>query len=123
MARWQSSSGCCCTASRIGPFRARRNLPFQLVIQKLMFLAGGLYAPITLYPSLFETLAKATPFAAQLYWAGAQMLGGATARAWPGVRRASKRIGECPPHAQVASGLYIEATGVNVAPCVHQSSQ
>ena len=65
----------------LAAFWARRTLPFQLVIQKLMFLAGGLFAPVTLYPPLFETLAKATPFAAHLYWAGAQMLGSGSAQA------------------------------------------
>lgn len=49
-------------------FWARRVLPFQLVIQKLMFLLGGLYAPVTLYPPVMEAVAKASPFAAHLYW-------------------------------------------------------
>jgi ABC-2 type transport system permease protein len=52
----------------LAAFWARRVLPFQLVIQKLMFLLGGLYAPVTLYPPAMEALAKATPFAAHLYW-------------------------------------------------------
>ena len=65
----------------LAAFWARRTLPFQLVIQKLMFLAGGLFAPVTLYPPLFEQLAKATPFAAHLYWAGAQILSAQTAEA------------------------------------------
>lgn len=52
-------------------FWARRVLPFQLVIQKLMFLLGGLYAPVTLYPATMEAVAKATPFAAHLYWPAA----------------------------------------------------
>lgn len=55
----------------LGAFWARRVLPFQLVIQKLMFLLGGLYAPITLYPPVMEAIAKATPFAAHLYWPAA----------------------------------------------------
>jgi ABC-2 type transport system permease protein len=52
-------------------FWARRVLPFQLVIQKLMFLLGGLYAPVTLYPAAMEQVAKASPFAAHLYWPAA----------------------------------------------------
>lgn len=52
----------------LGAFWARRVLPFQLVIQKLMFLLGGLYAPITLYPPAMEAVAEASPFAAHLYW-------------------------------------------------------
>ncbi|WP_312166700.1 ABC-2 family transporter protein [Phenylobacterium sp.] len=55
-------------------FWARRVLPFQLVIQKLMFLLGGLYAPVTLYPPLMEQVAKASPFAAHLYWPAAMTL-------------------------------------------------
>ena len=46
-------------------------LPFQLVIQKLMFLLGGLYAPVTLYPAAMEATAKVSPFAAHLYWPAA----------------------------------------------------
>lgn len=49
-------------------FWARRVLPFQLVIQKLMFLLGGLYAPVWLYPDAMRRIAEATPFAAHLYW-------------------------------------------------------
>lgn len=68
-------------------FWTRRILPVQLVIQKLMFLLGGLFAPITLYPDWLRKLAEATPFAAHLYWAGVQALepSGAmflTAAAW-----------------------------------------
>ncbi|RZJ94633.1 MAG: hypothetical protein EON88_12200, partial [Brevundimonas sp.] len=71
-------------------FWARRTLPFQLVIQKLMFLLGGLYAPVTLYPPVLEAVAKASPFAAHLYWPSIQAI--ATSRAdflmglaWQGV--------------------------------------
>ncbi len=52
----------------LAAFWARRVLPFQLVIQKLMFLLGGLYAPVTLYPDAMRRIAEATPFAAHLYW-------------------------------------------------------
>lgn len=52
----------------LAAFWARRVLPFQLVIQKLMFLQGGLYAPVTLYPEVMERVAQASPFAAHLYW-------------------------------------------------------
>jgi ABC-2 type transport system permease protein len=58
----------------LGAFWARRVLPFQLVIQKLMFLLGGLFAPISLYPGWLRALGEASPFAAHLYWAGAQVL-------------------------------------------------
>lgn len=55
-------------------FWTRRILPVMLVIQKLMFLLGGLFAPITLYPEWLRKIAEATPFAAHLYWAGVQAL-------------------------------------------------
>lgn len=58
----------------LGAFWARRVLPFQLVIQKLMFLLGGLFAPISLYPGWLRAVGEASPFAAHLYWAGAQVL-------------------------------------------------
>jgi ABC-2 type transport system permease protein len=62
------------TLAGLGAFWARRTLPFQLVIQKLMFLMGGLFAPISLYPPLFHQICAASPFAAHLYWAGRQVL-------------------------------------------------
>jgi ABC-2 type transport system permease protein len=62
------------TLAGLGAFWARRVLPFQLVIQKLMFLMGGLFAPISLYPGWFRDLCAASPFAAHLYWAGRQVL-------------------------------------------------
>lgn len=55
-------------------FWARRTLPFQLVIQKLMFLMGGLFAPVSLYPGWLRQACEASPFAAHLYWAGAQAI-------------------------------------------------
>lgn len=62
------------TLAGLAAFWARRVLPVQLVIQKLMFLAGGLFAPISLYPEPWAAVVKATPFAAHLYWAGRQVL-------------------------------------------------
>lgn len=64
----------------LAAFWARRVLPFQLVIQKLMFLLGGLYAPVTLYPALLEGVAKASPFSAHLYWPAALVMEPATLR-------------------------------------------
>lgn len=58
----------------LAAFWTRRVLPFQLVIQKLMFLLGGLFAPVTLYPAWLSDFSQGTPFAAHLYWAGRQML-------------------------------------------------
>jgi ABC-2 type transport system permease protein len=55
-------------------FWARRTLPFQLVVQKAMFILGGLFAPITLYPPWLAQVGEVSPFAAHLYWAGGQAL-------------------------------------------------
>jgi ABC-2 type transport system permease protein len=62
------------TLAGLGAFWARRVLPFQLVIQKLMFLMGGLFAPVSLYPQAFAKASEASPFAAHLYWAGRQAI-------------------------------------------------
>jgi ABC-2 type transport system permease protein len=58
----------------LSAFWVRRTLPAMLVIQKLMFLLGGLFAPITLYPAWLARLGVASPFAAHLYWPAALML-------------------------------------------------
>ena len=58
----------------LGAFWARRVLPFQLIVQKLMFVLGGLFAPITLYPPVLRRVGEASPFAAHLYWAGVQAI-------------------------------------------------
>jgi len=55
-------------------FWARRTLPFQLVTQKFMFLLGGLFAPVSLYPAAAASFAECTPFAAHLHWVGVQAL-------------------------------------------------
>ncbi|HLZ83310.1 MAG TPA: ABC-2 family transporter protein, partial [Caulobacteraceae bacterium] len=55
----------------LSAFWVRRTLPAMLVIQKLMFLLGGLFAPITLYPAWLARLGAASPFAAHLYWPAA----------------------------------------------------
>ncbi|MDR3513331.1 MAG: ABC-2 family transporter protein [Caulobacteraceae bacterium] len=56
-------------------FWVRRTLPAYLVIQKLMFLLGGLFAPVSLYTSAaFRRLSEASPFAAQLYWPSVQLI-------------------------------------------------
>jgi ABC-type uncharacterized transport system permease subunit len=58
----------------LSAFWVRRTLPAMLVIQKLSFLLGGLFAPITLYPGWLARLGAASPFAAQLYWPAALTL-------------------------------------------------
>ena len=51
-------------------FWLRRVMPAMLICQKLMFLLGGLFAPIALYRGWFHALAAASPFAAHLNAAG-----------------------------------------------------
>ncbi len=54
----------------LSAFWLKRMLPAMLIMQKLMFLLGGLFAPISLYRGWFHALAAATPFAAHLAFAG-----------------------------------------------------
>ena len=55
-------------------FWVRRVLPPYLIMQKSMFLLGGLFAPISLYPDWFYRAARVTPFAANIFLAGNQMI-------------------------------------------------
>jgi ABC-2 type transport system permease protein len=56
-------------------FWLRRVLPALLIMQKLMFLLGGLFAPISFYPGWLHELAAASPFAAHLAFAGQAVIG------------------------------------------------
>jgi ABC-2 type transport system permease protein len=62
------------TLAGLSALWARRALAAYLVLQKMSFLLGGLLAPVTLYPPWLAGLAKASPFAAQLYWPAALTL-------------------------------------------------
>ena len=55
-------------------FWVRKTLPAMLIIQKLTFLAGGLMAPVSLYPGPFRRAAEASPFSASLYWPASQLI-------------------------------------------------
>ncbi|HWD26370.1 MAG TPA: ABC-2 family transporter protein [Rhizomicrobium sp.] len=55
-------------------FWVRRVLPPYLLMQKAMFLLGGIFAPISLYPAWLYRFAMATPFAPSLFVAGDQMI-------------------------------------------------
>jgi len=55
-------------------FWLRRVLPPMLIVQKLCFLLGGLFAPIAFYPDWLYRLAVASPFAANLAFAGQAIL-------------------------------------------------
>ena len=61
-------------------FWVRRVLPPYLIMQKSIFLLGGLFAPISLYPAWLFGFAMATPFAASLFVAGDQMIAPSAAR-------------------------------------------
>ena len=62
------------TVAGLSAFWLRRTLPLFLIIQKLLFLLGGLFAPITLYPDWLARVAMASPFAAHLYWPASLVL-------------------------------------------------
>jgi ABC-2 type transport system permease protein len=68
----------------LSAFWLRRVLPAMLIMQKLMFLLGGLFAPIALYRGWFHALAAASPFAAHLAFAGQALL----TPSWSGFGRA-----------------------------------
>lgn len=52
----------------LSTFWVRRSLAAYLIMQKLIFLLGGLFAPVTLYPAWLARIAAFSPFAASLYW-------------------------------------------------------
>ncbi len=52
----------------LSTFWVRRSLAAYLIMQKLIFLFGGLFAPVTLYPAWLARIAAFSPFAASLYW-------------------------------------------------------
>jgi ABC-2 type transport system permease protein len=56
------------TIAGLSAFWVRRTAPAFLILQKLLFLLGGLFAPVTLYPAWLTRLAEASPFAAHMYW-------------------------------------------------------
>jgi len=58
----------------LSAFWIRRTLPIYLIVQKLLFLMGGLFAPVSFYPRWLARLCEASPFAAALYWPGVQVL-------------------------------------------------
>jgi len=69
----------------LAAFWMRRVQPAMLIMQKLVFLLGGLVAPISLYPDWLFDFAKATPFGAHLYWVGVQALTPSMGLFWTGI--------------------------------------
>ena len=55
-------------------FWIRRVLPPYLIVQKLTFVLGGLFAPISLYPAWLFDAAVVTPFAAHTYFPGTEAI-------------------------------------------------
>lgn len=43
-------------------------MPFFWILQKLVFVIGGLFIPIDFFPGWFQGIARATPFAFAAYW-------------------------------------------------------
>ena len=63
-------------------FWLRRTMPVYLIVQKLLFLLGGLFAPVSFYPRWMAGISEASPFAAALYWPGVQALHPSVALFW-----------------------------------------
>jgi ABC-type uncharacterized transport system permease subunit len=63
-------------------FWLRRVLPVLLIVQKLMFLLGGLFAPISLYPGWLRGAAALSPFGAHLAFAGQAVIGLSVSDFW-----------------------------------------
>jgi ABC-type uncharacterized transport system permease subunit len=62
------------TLAGLCAFWIRRVLPAYLIVQKLTFLLGGLFAPISLYPGWLYRIAILSPFAANTFIPGLQMI-------------------------------------------------
>lgn len=43
-------------------------MPFHWIIQKLVFVIGGMFIPIDFYPDWMQSIARVTPFAFAAYW-------------------------------------------------------
>jgi len=58
----------------LAAFWVRRVLPPYIIVQKIWFLLGGLFAPISLYPAWFFRLSIVSPFAASIFLPGNMMI-------------------------------------------------
>ena len=58
----------------LAAFWVRRVLPPYIIVQKIWFLLGGLFAPISLYPAWFFGIAIVSPFAASIFMPGNMMI-------------------------------------------------
>jgi ABC-2 type transport system permease protein len=48
--------------------------PFYLILQKLIFIIGGMFFPIDLFPPWLQSVARVLPFAYSAYWPGRTMV-------------------------------------------------
>lgn len=62
------------TLAGLSAFWIRRVLPPYLIVQKAMFVLGGLFAPISLYPAWLFHIAVVTPFAAHTFFPGTEAI-------------------------------------------------
>jgi ABC-2 type transport system permease protein len=62
------------TLAGLCAFWIRRVLPPYLIVQKMSFVLGGLFAPITLYPGWLFRIAVASPFAAHTFFPGSEAI-------------------------------------------------
>jgi ABC-type uncharacterized transport system permease subunit len=66
-------------------FWLRRILPAVLIMQKTIFILGGLFAPISLYPGWLYQIAAVSPFGAHMYYPGLQMIAPSADMFWRGL--------------------------------------
>jgi ABC-2 type transport system permease protein len=57
-------------------FWAEEVSPFYWIVQKLVFILGGLFLPIDLFPSWLAGIARVLPFAYSAYWPAYAMVSG-----------------------------------------------
>ena len=57
-------------------------MPFWWILQKLVFVIGGMFIPIDFYPDWLQGIAKATPFAFVAYWPASTFVAFSWERAW-----------------------------------------
>jgi len=55
-------------------------MPFWWILQKLVFVIGGMFIPIDFYPQWLQGIAKLTPFAFAAYWPATTFVAFSTGR-------------------------------------------
>jgi ABC-2 type transport system permease protein len=59
--------------------------PFYWIVQKLVFIVGGLFLPIDLFPGWLAGIARVLPFAFSAYWPAYTMVSGSTSAFFTGL--------------------------------------